>query len=193
MPPLAMVLQFPPLPPSEDDLVDEGDQSTRVELLETDPGDHDSQPDMSRDILWVYENLARKGVTARDAPSLGAWSLLIWARQDRNRFFEQMLPKAMASIEKKTKEDSGLVEYDGGFKDLDKMLADHQLQWERDAVADMDATIKKTVLSRVGDWECRFHLELAPDARESWALKMMRIVDEAITAMTKHHAESQAV
>ena len=38
-----MVVQFSPLPPSDDDPVDDGDQSSWVELMETDPGDYDGR------------------------------------------------------------------------------------------------------------------------------------------------------
>jgi hypothetical protein len=58
----------------------------------------DGQPsDLVRDTLWAYENLANRRIKASDAPSCGAWALLEWARQYRNRFFEQVLPKAMLS------------------------------------------------------------------------------------------------
>jgi hypothetical protein len=57
----------------------------------------DQLPDLTRDTLWAYENLLNRRVKPEDAPSLGAWSLLIWARQYRNRFFEQLLPKAMSA------------------------------------------------------------------------------------------------
>jgi hypothetical protein len=63
--------------------------------------DYNGQPDLVRDTLWTYENLARKGVTPKDAPSLGAWSLLGWAREAQDHFFEKMLPKAMAIEEKR--------------------------------------------------------------------------------------------
>ena len=52
-------------------------------------------PDLTRDTLWVYGNLANRRVKPDSAPSLGAWSLLLWARKYQNRFFEQVLPKAM--------------------------------------------------------------------------------------------------
>ena len=51
--------------------------------------------DLVRDTLWTYENLANRRIKASDAPSCGAWALLEWARKYRNRFFEQVLPKAM--------------------------------------------------------------------------------------------------
>jgi hypothetical protein len=134
--------------------------------------------------------LARKDVTAMDAPSLGAWDLLQWARKNRNLFFERVLPKAMAAKEKQSS-DQQVVE-DPGIEFIDQLITDAALEWEREAVADMDATIKKSVLASLSDWERRFHLDLAPDARESWGLQMIRIVGDAIAAMTKHQATSKA-
>jgi len=56
----------------------------------------DGQPsDLTKDTLWTYENLENKRVKASDAPSCGVWALLKWAKEYRNRFFEQVLPKAM--------------------------------------------------------------------------------------------------
>jgi len=58
-------------------------------------GDARQPADLVRDVLWVYGALENRRLKPTDAPSLGAWSLLVWARQYRNRFFEQVLPKAM--------------------------------------------------------------------------------------------------
>ncbi len=55
----------------------------------------DQRPDLVRDTLWAYEHLADRRAMPNDAPSAGAWALLAWARQYRNRFFEMVLPKAM--------------------------------------------------------------------------------------------------
>ena len=118
------------------------ESSGTMELLDMD--NYDSQPDMSRDILWVYENLARKGVTAKDAPSLGAWGLLQWARKFSNRFFEQVLPKARA-VEKETEEDINRKEDEAQIADIRKMITNAQWEWQREAVADMDKTLRKTV------------------------------------------------
>ena len=58
-------------------------------------GDDRQPPDLIRDVLWTYGALENRQAKPDDAPSLGAWSLLCWARQYRNRFFEKILPKAM--------------------------------------------------------------------------------------------------
>jgi hypothetical protein len=91
----AMLKQFPPLPPNEHTPAT-GSSTGGLELVDAGSSDYNGQPDLVRDTLWTYENLARKGVTPKDAPSLGAWSLLGWARGSQDHFFEKMLPKAMA-------------------------------------------------------------------------------------------------
>jgi hypothetical protein len=72
--------------------------------------DNDRQPpDLIRDTLWAYENLENRWTKPEDAPSLGAWSLLLWARQYRNRFFEQVLPRAMMN---KPEEEADIQRYE---------------------------------------------------------------------------------
>lgn len=56
----------------------------------------EAAPDLVRDAFWVYGNLDNKMADPEEAPTLGAWSMLCWARGNRNRFFEHMLPKAIA-------------------------------------------------------------------------------------------------
>lgn len=48
----------------------------------------DKQSTPMRDMLWVYEHLDLR-VTAKDAPSGGAWSMLQNARIDKQKFFER--------------------------------------------------------------------------------------------------------
>ena len=64
--------------------------------------------DFARDVAWVYEHLADRNVKPQDAPTAGAWSLLTWARRYKNRFFEQVLPKAM--LNKPSEADENLRE-----------------------------------------------------------------------------------
>jgi hypothetical protein len=85
----AMIVKFPPLPghqpaepPDTGEFFPIGDESN-------------STANLSRDILWCYAHLDRRKVTPADAPSAGAWQLLTWARENRSRFFETLLPKAM--------------------------------------------------------------------------------------------------
>jgi len=48
----------------------------------------DKQSTPMRDMLWVYEHLDLN-VTAKDAPSGGAWSMLQNARIDKQKFFDR--------------------------------------------------------------------------------------------------------
>ncbi len=72
------------------------DTDSDIETLLESVGDR-QPPDLVRDVLWSYENLENRRAKPQDAPTLGAWSLLLWARQYRNRFFEMVLPKAMTN------------------------------------------------------------------------------------------------
>jgi hypothetical protein len=45
------------------------------------------------DIAWCYANLDHPEVRREDAPSAGAWNLLLWAREARNRFYGSVLPR----------------------------------------------------------------------------------------------------
>ena len=94
----AMLDRYPPLPNIE-----------RAECVAQSACTHDpakvealmaklqgNKPDRVRDTLWVYEILENPRPTPDDAPSIGALSLLSWARSSRVQLFEKMLTKAMA-------------------------------------------------------------------------------------------------
>jgi len=174
----AMTESFPPLPQEE---VPSDEPSAPMELLDLE--DYDDRPDMSRDILWVYENLIRKSVNAEDAPSLGAWALLQWARMNRNRFFEQVLPKAKAT-EKEAAADRDRQEDEAQVEEIYQMIEDARTGLSREIVADMDQTLRHTVLSRLDKWQAEHELDLPSDAREGLLLRMSRIVHEAVDALT---------
>jgi hypothetical protein len=183
---VAMIEQYSPLEttvdePSKDSLSDV------VELLEFDPEDYDSPTDISGDIGWTYANLARKGVEAKDAPGSGAWSMLVWARENPNRFFEQMLPKSKL-IEKEAEEDIDRLGDEAQIEDIHKMLEECKTGWTREIVADMDGTLRKTVMSQMADWQNSFQMDLPADAREGLLLRMSRIVNDAVDAMDKDQA-----
>ena len=121
----AMVEKFPPLPPVErkddpDDWWPE-DTVTRNGI---------NRPNLVRDTLWVYEHLAQRNVQPQDAPSAGAWALLRWAREYRNRFFEQLLPKAMsANVQPDRKGEKYDAFYDTTRKSDGMARLDALLQW----------------------------------------------------------------
>ena len=83
----AMAEKFPPLPePKEPDI---------GIMLESAEGDQ-MPADLIGDILWCYSNMNRK-VTPQDAPTGGAWGLLQWARKYQIKFYETLVPKALAN------------------------------------------------------------------------------------------------
>jgi hypothetical protein len=52
-------------------------------------------------------------------------------------------------------------------------------------VADMDGTLRKTVMSQMADWQNSFQIDLPSDTSEGLLLRMLRIVHEAVDAMDK--------
>jgi hypothetical protein len=81
----------------------------------------DGRPsDLVQDTLWAYEHLANRRIKASDAPSCGAWALLEWARQYRNRFFEQVLPKAM--LNKPSEADENVREAEMRAEEIEAVL-----------------------------------------------------------------------
>jgi hypothetical protein len=52
---------------------------------------------LARDVMWVYANLDNVKATPADAPTMGAWSMLHWARCHRPAFFERILFRVDAS------------------------------------------------------------------------------------------------
>jgi hypothetical protein len=177
----AMIEQFPPLETTVDG-PSKGSLSNVVELVDFDPDNYDSPTDISGDIAWTYANLARKGVEAEDAPGSGAWSMLVWARENPNRFFEQMLPKSKL-IEKEAEEDIDRLEDEAQIVDIHKMIEECKTGRAREILADMDGTLRKTVTSQMADWQSQFQRDLPSDAREGLLLRMLRIVHEAVDGM----------
>ncbi len=85
----AMLEKYPPLATS----------SENEELAAYDPATNnlpDSTPSsFLADAFWVYNQLGKGSVTAAEAPSSGSWALLRWAKRNEDRFFEQIMPKAL--------------------------------------------------------------------------------------------------
>jgi hypothetical protein len=133
--------------------------------------------------------MVRERVNPEDAPSLGAWALLKWARENRNRFFEQVLPKAKI-IEKQAKDEEARLEDEAQIVDIHKMIDKAKLEWQQEAVADMDKAVRDTVKSRMAVWEKQFQIDLPADAREGLLLRMLRIVNDAVDAVAQHQVGS---
>ena len=142
-------------------------------------------PDLVRDTLWVYENLPNRRVKPADAPSCGAWALLEWARQYRNRFFEQVLPKAM--LNKPSEDEENVRQEKKSIAEMERILeklnqgGEEKLQ--DDLLTDVAATIHAGVRSRLEDWAEHFGLNLADDARVGLEARIARFVQECIEAI----------
>jgi hypothetical protein len=166
----AMAAAFPPLaateatPTSNAPEVSAG-QTAPVDLIDFD-GTRQS-PELPKDIVWVYEHLADKKATPQDAPGAGAWALLCWARTYRNRFFEQILPKALATREgddveaKKRRKDKMLVE------EVEGMLYGFQ--------ESMAEETKAKVRAIVEDWSSQFELTISDEANSDLQSRLIHL------------------
>jgi hypothetical protein len=75
--------------------------------------------DLPADIRWVYAHLDDKKTQMKDAPSKGAWSLLVWARNYQSRFFEHLLPKALA---KSPEDEEGVRRERASLAEIESLL-----------------------------------------------------------------------
>ncbi len=83
--------------------------------------------DWVRDVMWTYDHLGRNNTPANDAPSSGAWFMLQWARNNQNRFFDSILPKAISVTEKRGDGRPGFENQDRViFEHMDRLLAEMQ-------------------------------------------------------------------
>ena len=79
--------------------------------------------DLARDVLWVYANLENRRATVKDAPCLGAWSMLRWARGSQQRFFEQLLPKVILVRPSTLSEADLVAQEELSMQEMQQMLA----------------------------------------------------------------------
>ena len=179
----AMERRFPPQETAESASTVQEELDTELKEL-TDL----ASPSFLADAGWVYQRLSVKGVKPEDAPSPGAWALLQWAKLNQNRFFEHVMPKVVSSKKKMAMEASEELPEELKFdtSEIERMLEDHQLQRERQAVENIPRAVQDKVKSRLSDWERRFRLRLTDEARESWLLQMTRLAGDVLQAVQKH-------
>jgi hypothetical protein len=175
---------FPPLPSESEPEALEASPSEWADRLSS------SSDDFVGDVMWVYSRLGLPNVQPQDAPSSGAWSLLRWAKQHEDRFFEQILPKVMA---KSAKTDScaeeELIEERQSIATLEQLFSDELLQSEKEAVADTAQAVTDQVAENLSNWQRRFGLEIPREACESWRLQMVKMSDDLIHAAFKYPEE----
>lgn len=183
----AMAEKYPPLPPAEPKCPEPPPE------VETDDSDLDvlaarvegSPPDLVRDTLWAYENLENKQARPEDAPSVGAWSLLKWARDYRNRFFEQLVPRAMAARAKQ-EETSAEADVDPGLDEVRTLLEGIRQQMEESLATDVPAVVQHQVGGVLSEWCKRFGVTLPDGAAESLRLHVVGVAKNCIKATLRH-------
>ena len=112
-----MLEKFPPIESKNvDDLADGMDD---YELPDLPPELLSKPTDLIRDTLWVYERLWCKSPPTDDIPSAGALGLWRWAKGNSDRFYEQLLPKALK--ERPADTTNGIIE-DVGIAEIERML-----------------------------------------------------------------------
>jgi hypothetical protein len=165
----AMATAYPPLATSgeslpnlanatPDDLHGQDDELIDVDALVA------KQPyDFARDVAWVYEHLADRNVKPQDAPTVGAWSLLTWARRYKNRFFEMVLPKAMAAHT--DEEEKNQRAERRSIDEIRGILEELNQQWAEDLAANVSETVKAKVRGIVEDWARRSALTIPNEAK----------------------------
>lgn len=189
----AMIARFPPLPAVEaaqpEEIDEEKTDSLDAEFLPVASGGNGS--DLACDGIWVYEHLEDRRVQPRDAPSMGAWSLLVWARQYKSPFFERILPKVMAAKPGEhvdEGEEPALAEVEKMLKDvragMDAALAERLAR-------DVPATVRELVSNRVADWAGRFQLELPDEAAASLRVEMLGLVGDCLRAAAPESRASE--
>jgi hypothetical protein len=140
-------------------------------------GDRPS-PDLVRDTLWAYENLSNRRATPGDAPSLGAWSLLQWARQYKNRFFEQVLPRAMAAHDSNDEQNERT-----SIAEIERILEGLNQQWAEELVANLPETVRAKVRSILEDWARRSALTIPSEAKADLEAHLGRLVQDCVDAL----------
>ncbi len=90
-----MIEAFPPLPSPEP----KDESLTEKELLALKAK---SGSTFRQDVQWVYDIFSDKTIRPDDAPSVGAWGLLQWARDsNRAKFYADLVPRYVAAYEEK--------------------------------------------------------------------------------------------
>jgi hypothetical protein len=146
-------------------------------------------PDLTRDILWTYQHLQDRQATAESAPTLGAWSLLTWARGARNRFYEQLLPRALAN--KPPEEEENQRQEKRSIAEIRSLLVkfneqaeeERQRELEEKLRADTPATIHEGVRSRLTNWAGRFGLSLPDGAQANLEVYLAAFVHDCAKAI----------
>ena len=148
----------------------------------------DTNVDFASDVTWVYSQLAHADVRPETAPSAGAWSLLQWAKGNKDRFYEQTMPKAAAVRKKREEEDLVDDPCVDHMENIEISLAALHVGMEQRLIAKTAETVKQRVKALASDWQRRFGLSISRESMESWERQMIRLADEVAQVAAKNPA-----
>lgn len=158
----AMCAQYPPLPVVDEPTPAEPDQPRHSEaiaaILERST---ESGSDLTGDVNWVYAHLGDAEIAPVDFPSLGAWSLWHWARVNSNRFFEQLLPKALAARQKRETEEAADRRERERLDDLEQMIDERKRAAATGLAEELGRDVKRAASTKfrtLSEWERQFQL-----------------------------------
>jgi hypothetical protein len=138
--------------------------------------------DLIRDTLWAYENLANRRIKANDAPSCGAWALLEWARQYRNRFFEQVLPKAM--LNRPSEDEENVRREKTKIADIEGILEQLNEGMDEELRADVPGVLQQRVRDMLSNWGQQSGVSLPADARTCLDSAVVGLLRDSLRAFT---------
>ena len=113
----AMLEKLPPLESQAE--AGQADDFDGYDMPDIPPDVLNEPTDLIRHTLWVYERLWCKSPPTGEIPSAGALGLWRWAKSNSDRFYEQLLPKALK--ERPAETTNGVVE-DMGIEEIERML-----------------------------------------------------------------------
>lgn len=112
--------------------------------------------DVARDVEWAYNNLNDQRVRADQAPSGGAWSMLLYAREARHKFLELVAKYDVQKQKQDEKESIAfLADAADHTKAIEKLLAITE-RVHREEIEDAIRQCPDEVLRvlRKAGWEC---------------------------------------
>jgi hypothetical protein len=179
----AMLIEFTPLPestPSEPATSgDDGRNAAVIEEILLRPKTLSS--DIISDVAWVYGHVGDDEVKPDAVPSLGAWSMWRWAKENRNEFFEGIWPKAAAAKGNRDKRQVEL-ESDPIMAHLEHAVAEDRRRWREELAADLPARIKGDVDRWLDGIPDRFDVELSDEAIAGLTRRMIDLSREYVAA-----------
>jgi hypothetical protein len=105
-----------------------------------------------------------------------------WARENNNRFFEHLLPKALAIRNKTEAEEESYREEERRIEEIGKMARAAHRNWDEALAADVPGTIRESVRSALDCLARRYELSLPDVAWPKLAARMVELATKYIAA-----------